>query len=176
MTSNTSGSILSCCSPASRIPAKPANIALMAQANIATRSGRPPLSSVRARSSTTARIATPIRVRKSNRRKTIATKIAQPKVMSLCQLTLIPPSETVLPSKNFRKACLPLSLGQIQLAAPIMKANSATVTDSLTTSEVPCNPRITKRSVSMPKSGHKMNKVMKSATGAGKSQSNRNCQ
>ena len=48
-----------------------------------------------------------------------------------------------------------------------MNANNATVTDSLTTSEVPCNPRITKRSVSMPKSGHKMNKVMKSAIGEG---------
>ena len=176
MTKRTSGSMLSCCSPASKIPARPASIALSDQANIATRSGRPPLSSVSARSSTTARIATPMRVRNNKRRKTMATNMAQPNVISLCQLMLIPPIETVLPSKNFVNASRLESLGQIQLANPIMKANKATVTERRTTSDVPCSPRMTNRSVTMPNSGHKTNNVMKRANGAGRFQSKRNCQ
>ena len=158
------------------MPAKPANIALRAQANIATRFGRPPLSSVSDRSSTTARIATPMRVRNNNKRNTMATTTAQPKVMILCQLTFIPPMGIVLPSKNLRKASRLPSLGHTVFARPIMKAKRATVTDKRTTSVVPCSPRITIRSVRSPNKGQRINNVMNSARGAGRSQSKRNCQ
>ena len=67
----------------------------------------------------------------------MATRMAQPKVMMRCQLTLIPAIDTLLPSKNLRKASRLESLGQTQLASPIMKAKSATVTDRRTTSVVP---------------------------------------
>ena len=109
-------------------------------------------------------------------RKTIATRIAQPNVMIRCHDTLMPPIATLLPSKNLRNASRLESLGQIQLARPIMKANNATVTDNRTTSVVPCRPRITTRSVRMPNNGARTNSVRNSAIGAGRSQSKRNCQ
>ncbi len=106
----------------------------------------------------------------------MATRIAQPNVMMRCQLTLMPPIDTLLPSKNLRNASRLESLGHTQLASPIMNAKSATVTDSRTTSVVPWSPRITTRSVRTPKSGHNTKRVRTRAIGAGMSQSKRSCQ
>ena len=84
-----------------RMPARAARKAPPAQEMVARRSGRPPLSWSRSGSSTTARMATPERVRRKSRAMPPAMAMASTKAMISCQVTLTPPMRTeALAPKN----------------------------------------------------------------------------
>jgi hypothetical protein len=81
---------------AMRMPAMAARAAPSAHENIETSAGRPPLSWSSDRSSTTARIVTPTRVRLSSTHSATATRRATPTMMSRCTVTAVPKMSTVL--------------------------------------------------------------------------------
>ena len=84
-----------------RMPASAARKEPPAQERVARRSGRPPLSWSRSGSSTTARMATPERVRRKRKAMPPAMTMARKKAMISCQVSRTPKTSTfALAPKN----------------------------------------------------------------------------
>ena len=122
-----------------RMPARAARKAPPAHEMVARRSGRPPLSWSRSGSSTTARMATPERVRRNSRAMPPAMAMASTKAMISCQVMLTPAMRTeALAPKNLRKSRGVRGVGfQIQVARARKPSITPTGTMILVTSEVP---------------------------------------
>ena len=127
-----------------RIPASAARKAPSAHDSMASRSGRPALSSSRSGSSTTARMATPLRVRKKKNRSASAMTAAITRASSSCQVTFTPAMLTVLSApKNSRNSRGVRGVGsQIQTASARKPSITLTGTMILVTSDVPRSPRM----------------------------------
>ncbi len=97
------------------------------------RAGRAPVRLASRRWSTTARIATPVRVPKSRSRKPTATATAVPMAMISCQLTNTGPRST--PSGAKKPSTLRPSGGQMLKARPISTSVRPMVTTRLDTSD-----------------------------------------
>ena len=160
---------------ARRMPASAASMVPRAQLRADTRDGRPPFKAVRLRSSTTARMAIPMRVRKSRRRRKMATRPAVAISMSSCQLMLTLKIRTLWPAKNSGRARGSVC-GNRHRASPTRNSSRPRVTIRATPVSEPRTLRISTRSTIAPNSGARMNSTAMSANGAGQCMCTRSCQ
>ena len=128
-------------------PANAARKAPRAHDAVASRSGRPALSSSRSGSSTTARMATPVRVAVNSQRSPRATRPATTRAPISCQARLTPTTLTVESApKNIGNS---RGVGGVGSQIHTLRARNPSVTLTGTTmrvtSDVPRRPRITTR-------------------------------
>ncbi len=126
-------------------PASAARNAPRAHDAVATRSGRPALSSSRSGSSTTARMETPGRLRLKNSHSASATTPAMTSAATSCHARLTPATLTVRPApKNRRNSRGSRGVGsQTHVDSARNPSITLTGTTILVTSAVPRRPRIT---------------------------------
>ncbi len=128
-----------------RMPASAESATPSIQLTSETRSGRTPLSSSNGRSSTTARIDTPTRVRYSSTRNPTASAIATTRIVRSCQSRTTPNQVTLWSApKNGWIECDSVGF-HTQFARTIAASSTEIGTTSFTISEVSWSPRITTR-------------------------------
>jgi hypothetical protein len=153
---------------ARRIPAIAAIDDPSAHANPETRPGRTPCNAASCRSSTTARIATPVRLRYRRRRRKTATRIATTMVMNRCHVsTTSPMSIPCLSARNSGSGGAIEFSSQIVAARPMRKNMRPIVTTSFTTRGVSTRRRINAQSTNAPNSGATISTTNTIATHAG---------
>ena len=159
---------------ANRIPDRAASDAPSAHASAALRAGRAPVSVASAGSSTAARMATPVRLRRISNHSPSATRPARAMVMSWSHGIPTPRTSTRLPSKN-------ASMGrrrtgsQMNWATPTSPSSRPRLATSVMVSDMPWTPRMS-RATPRPNMGARIPSVTASASGADQPQSKRSCQ
>jgi hypothetical protein len=135
-----------------------------------------PAKEARPGSSTTARIATPVRVRRKNTRRKIATAMATATVMSCSHDRVIPATETGLPFT--RSGVLYVFAVGLQMApaAATSTRSRPRVTANRMLVAAPYNWRITTRSTTIPSIGAATNKTMASDSSSGSAHPCHSCQ
>ena len=161
-----------------RMPASAASIDPSAQLSAEHAVRVAPLSAARSRLSTTARIATPILVRKSRMRSPTATTMAAPNTMKLCHGIWMEPTLVLWPSKNSGNLACTVSGGQITVASWMRATSSPTDTTILVIVDASCRRRMMTRSMNTPSTGAKTNSTSTRASGAGRfhASGDRSCQ
>ncbi len=150
MTSSVSVVVdMSAVSGASRMPASAASEHPRAHATLESSVDRAPPRAASSRLSTTARIATPMRVRNSRMRRPMASATATTMVMNRCHVSRTSPMWKPRPAKSAGIVCASCWF-QIMFARPINANMRPTVTMSWTTSCLPCRCRMIVRSSSDP--------------------------
>ena len=152
---------------ASRIPASAASAEPVAQLHTPTNAGRVPLSSANSRLSTTARMATPIRVPNNSARSPTATRPVSATTVTWCQVTYTDESWNPDWPKNPGKRRA--SGFQMFTAKPMRNSVRPIVTTSDVATDTPWSRRIRNRSISAPASGATTRTTTNNATGAGQS-------
>lgn len=141
-----------------------------------TRSGRAPVSDVRSRSSTTARIVIPIRVRRSRIRSPIAMSTAQTIVMNRCHDTKTPRTWKPLKVPKNEGTFLLTPGSHTACAIPMQPTSNPIVTTSVAASGAPSSGRIRNRSRTMPVSGAQTRRTNASTTRVGQWSATWSCQ
>jgi hypothetical protein len=133
-------------------PASDAITDPITHASCDTRSGRAPFSAASSGLSTTARIATPTRLRNRTTRRVAATASVTPRTITWWADTFTSKTRNLVPGKNSatRRVSVP---GHTVVAMPYSSTSSPTVTTSDTPVGLPARGRISTFSMTIPKSG-----------------------
>ena len=153
-----------------RIPASPASEQPRAQASPDTRSGETPLRAARSRLSTTARMATPMRVLYSRIRSPTATAMAVANIRTWWYSMTMPPNSTVRPAKNRGSDAFTVAGGQMMVATWMSATRSPMGTTMRVMGVASWRRRISTRSITRPSPGAKTSRVTASASGTGRPQ------
>lgn len=157
------------------MPATAAVVQPMAQASIADRCGRAPLSMASDRSSTAARMASPGRDPWSSTRRPAASATAAASAARSCQVRLTPSTDTCSLPQN-RVSGRATSGGHTHSPSPSSAASRPMLTTTRAVSGASCSSRITSRSMATPSSGAATPSTAIRASGADHPHPNRACQ
>ena len=135
-----------------------------------------PASEARLGSSTTARMATPVRVRLKKTRRNTATAMATPTVMSCSHERVTPATEIGLPLRRSGVSYVLLAGFQMASAAATRTSSRPRVTASRMLVAAPYRGRITTRSTTTPSTGAATKRTMASETNSGSPHPCHSCQ